>query len=519
MGKKRYLDCNMGDIFQRILLYIYLIGIFGVYPVITTNKYFNITITKYSFFIWSSIAYSVLVMLVYLWENIGKTMSEEMTSVCDRGSFYQRPEFWMEAFLLANVFSFIVSIDKRTSLMGAGVRYMGMVTYIVIAVTFLIIAAAKAPVGEWIFMIFAPAVFYGEIVAVLQHMGIDFMKYREGISPKLYNIYISTFGNINLYASFLAMCIPVFAVVYIFGNKTIYKITSAIILSVGGNCLMAANSDTGFLGVAAAYCMILLLAVSNKKLINYIISVALVFGGIFLQALLNRFVLDYHNKRGGVAGLLDNLFLTGIIFFSILIIMLTAIIVKKHLGDRFSKTNTVKISQYMAVLMSLFVGATLLVGRLSGLAAFNIDYKWGTYRGMIWHISAEIFSGASGVHKLFGFGNETLGILARSDYYDVMMENTKKVYDNAHNEPLQYLVTLGLVGLAAYIGLFVCCFAYILKNSEGNMVAYACLGAMTGYFSQALFNVNQPITTPFLFIFMAVGINTVRNCNKGGNAV
>ncbi len=509
-------EYNKEVLLQRALVYIYLIVIFGVYPVITTNKYYNITITKYNCFMWSSIIYSVLTILIFLLVNINKkTISAENIRGYTKGRFYQRPEFWMEAFMLANVFSYFVSIDKKASLMGAGVRYMGMVTYIVIAVVFLIIASIRICISEWIFMVFAASVVYGELVAVLQHMGADFMKYREGILPKLYDIYISTFGNINIYASFLAMCLPVFAALHIFSKSKVCIMISAIVLILGGNSLMAANSDSGFLGVFAALVMLFFIAVSDKRITGYIRTVFLIFCGILVQAVLNRIILDYDNKRGGVAGFLDKLPVTIGIFSALVLIMVSAAFAQNKLKEKKLCADGKRLAGFLARIMGIVLALFLITGKMTGLSIFNIDYRWGTYRGMIWHISLELFQRASGVHRLFGYGNETLGILAKADYYDIMINNTKRVYDNAHNELLQYLVTIGIIGLVAYIGLFVCCFVYIFKNAGKNAMAYACLAAMTGYFIQSLINVNQPITTPFLFIFMAMGINVVRNHNKG----
>ena len=86
----------------------------------------------------------------------------------------------------------------------------------------------------------------------------------------------------------------------------------------------------------------------------------------------------------------------------------------------------------------------------------------------------------------------------------------QQIYDNAHNEVLQYLVTTGLCGAVSYIGLFVSSFIYIFKNSKNDLVAYISLAVMLGYFIQGLMNLNQPITTPFYFVFMAVGVGYVR---------
>ena len=86
---------------------------------------------------------------------------------------------------------------------------------------------------------------------------------------------------------------------------------------------------------------------------------------------------------------------------------------------------------------------------------------------------------------------------------------TNKVYDNAHNELLQYLVTTGLLGMVSYIGLFISSVIYIFKRANKRVIANVCIVAMVGYFAQAIINISQPITTPFFFIFMALGLGYV----------
>ena len=141
-----------------------------------------------------------------------------------------------------------------------------------------------------------------------------------------------------------------------------------------------------------------------------------------------------------------------------------------------------------------------------GIAAFTFNDKWGTYRGFVWSRAWAIFEDASLANKLFGYGNETFGVYMNAYFYNDMKEIVGKIYDNAHNELLQYLITLGLFGVLAYIGLVASSIIYMLRYGKGNYLVYGCLTATVGYFVQALVNLNQPITTPLYFVIMALGV-------------
>lgn len=505
---------NNGNSMQSIWLFIYLVIIFGIFPIITTDQYFNITVTRYKFFVLTTVIYCIGSIIISFVERIIKHNTYQGDACIKKENlFFVSPIFWMEAFMLANIFSFIVSIDKTASLTGKEARYMGVITYIVFGALFFVIASGKK-IYTSVFFVFAISTFCSYIIAIFQHLGNDFMGYKTNIKPGMVDDFISTFGNINLFASFLSVSIPVFAIIFTFCEAQLYRIVSVIVLLLGGMSLMVANSDSGFLGVSFAFFVIFLLAVGDGNVVRFLDSAAIVYLGIFTISFINRFLLDYHNKKNGVAKVLDNIGVSLWIGIGVIFILIVAHYIKKKYAYGLTQIDRKKliISIVIVVVISLII--FVIIGKYINLSILSFDEKWGTYRGLIWGISADIFRNASSVHKMFGYGNETVELLTRADYYDIMMLNTNTVYDNAHNEILQYLITTGIVGAISYVGLVVSSFAYILRYSRKKLIPYICLGAISGYFINALVNINQPITTPFLFVFMAVGVGYVRYMMK-----
>ena len=99
-----------------------------------------------------------------------------------------------------------------------------------------------------------------------------------------------------------------------------------------------------------------------------------------------------------------------------------------------------------------------------------------------------------------------------------MIDDIGVVYDNAHNEYLQYLVTTGLFGALAYVGLIVSTMVMLIRtavsvfkkeaDTEGVFLALA-LG-ISGYASQAFVNLNQSLTTPYMFLMIAMAAGVCR---------
>ena len=86
---------------------------------------------------------------------------------------------------------------------------------------------------------------------------------------------------------------------------------------------------------------------------------------------------------------------------------------------------------------------------------FDFNDKWGSYRGYIWRRVTGLYGELPFVQKIFGHGNESIRSLMDDRFYDEMLQVTGTVYDNAHNEYLQYLVTQGLLGMLSYVGVVV----------------------------------------------------------------
>ena len=98
--------------------------------------------------------------------------------------------------------------------------------------------------------------------------------------------------------------------------------------------------------------------------------------------------------------------------------------------------------------------------------------------------------------------------------YKEMRETTGMIYDSAHNELLQYLYTNGIIGLTAYLGQVIGAAAAAVKTGlaaekgEGAREPYyaayiwAFGFAVVCYAAQSVVNINIPVVSPLLWIFI-----------------
>lgn len=510
-GKNDSLGYCKGVRVVDVASYVFALMVFGIYPIIYDDHYFNITITKYHFFLYSVGIYLALALIGYVVEaNLKNYYNYDSLMLCDTGrQRFWRPEVYAIAFLMANFFAWICSDNKKDAFYGTQGRDMGLCMYLLIVVMFVVLAQRFQP-RMFVFLFFAAASAFAFTVAIGQHMEHDFLNLRFNIAEKQYTKFISTFGNINMYASFLSISIPVFLAMFTFCKEWWYRVIAGIMLIAAGCNILIANSDSVFLGIFAGTVVLTVLAFMHGRLRYCSFGVFLLFVGNLVLGFINKYAhTRYDKKRGGLAIALNRLDIAFALCGAALLIFAVVSICNWKLGARVAAWNKKKI-------VLIVCGACVALGvigiialAITGSSLLTFNDKWGSYRGYIWRKIVEVYGDAPFVNKLFGYGNESVRVTLKAACYNEMVQVTGKVYDNAHNELLQYLFTTGIVGLLSYLAMIGSSMVYMFKHAKEHVWISVCLAATVGYFAQSILNLNQPITTPLYFVFMAMGVGTV----------
>lgn len=499
-----------------VAMYVFALLVFGVYPLIYDDHYFNITITKYHFFLYAAGIYLALALISYIVEaSLKNYYKYDSLLVVDTGKRrFLRPEFYAIVFLMANFFAWICADNKKDAFYGLQGRRMGLGMYLVLMIVFVVVAQRVRP-HMIMFVFFAAANAFAYAVAIGQYMEHDFLNLRFNIAEKQYTKFISTFGNINMYASYLSISIPVLLAVFTFCRNWFCRILSGILLIAAGCNILIANSDSVFLGIFAGTVVLVILAFMQGRLRQCTFGVFLLFVGNLVLGFINKYAhTRYDKKRGGLAIALNRLDIAFALWGVALLIFVIVCMCRWRLGNRIETWNKGKI-------VLIVCGACVALGVIGMIALkamdpslFTFNDKWGSYRGYIWRKIVEVYGDAPFVNKLFGYGNESVRLTLKAACYNEMVQVTGKVYDNAHNELLQYLFTTGIVGLLSYLALVGSCIVYMFKHAKEHAWICVCLAATVGYFAQSILNLNQPITTPLFFVFMAMGVGTVNYCRR-----
>ncbi len=136
---------------------------------------------------------------------------------------------------------------------------------------------------------------------------------------------------------------------------------------------------------------------------------------------------------------------------------------------------------------------------------YNYNLKLFNFRGSIWYFSFMGFLDGTLWQKLMGVGPALLDTvtqaqIAKADFY----VEWNWLYCTAHNDLLEYLVTMGVFGAACRLLMYVLPFVMYTKGKERKPEKAAVLAALVGYLGQGLFTGPYILTYVLYTIFLGV---------------
>ena len=137
----------------------------------------------------------------------------------------------------------------------------------------------------------------------------------------------------------------------------------------------------------------------------------------------------------------------------------------------------------------------------SGFLYFND--QWGTGRGFAWRMALTYFTKDMPIlQKFFGYGPDSYYMITMDNYFQDMVNAGYGMFDSAHNEYLNYLMTIGIAGLLTYLWLCLRFLKSWWKRAQTEPLYYAPMLMLLAYGAQAFINICVPIVYPILAVLM-----------------
>lgn len=512
---------------NEIITSVYIVAILVIFPLAFYNYYFDILDVKYMFYYGSVILLTVVILITafvymyidardYQWEN----------TRCIFKHFRRRPlriADWAMIFFMAAVSVSTLQSDYfYESFWGNEGRYTGMFLILLYFVSFFIVTRFLK-FKRWYLDIFLAAGMVVCLIGILQFFEIDPIGFKVGLSWDDYRIFASTIGNINTYTSYIALVSGMSVVLFAQENNVYRKVWYTICVIISLFALITGISDNAYLALIALFGLLpIYLFDSIKGIKKYMFLLALLFSEFqLIDIIIGKFpehVLEITGLFNVVVGYDKLLYVVaGLWALTIFIHILDINLIKENY---LQKKGNLGRWIWFAVLISgiLCIGYILFDVNINGNADrygslknyLVLDDEWGTHRGYIWRIGIESYQKFPLIHKIFGHGPDTFGIITVNNYYDEMLSRYYEKFDSAHNEYLQYFITIGVVGLAAYLSLLFTAIKEMIRASSKKPLLVAISFSIICYGAQAVVNISVPIVAPIMLTLLMVGVVAAR---------
>ena len=164
------------------------------------------------------------------------------------------------------------------------------------------------------------------------------------------------------------------------------------------------------------------------------------------------------------------------------------------------------------------VGRFLRDSGLYEVNFFRFNNAWGNHRGFNWRAAMVALSRASLKDMLIGVGPDCFA-LSMDKYYEKEVASYWHGLQLAcaHNEWLNMLITEGILGLVAYVAIFITMFIQAARRAKECPMYIPCMGAIVAYMGHNIFCYQQCICTPVIFVILGMAGRMLRDHHfRGG---
>ncbi len=519
--------------FSRIVA-VYLVVLFGVFPLYFHNYYFDILVAKYQFYWVSTIVMLVVCLIAALVLSIidkRKFGGAHIKSFFDsfKPSELKKQPLAYKALVIFWIFvliSTVLSDYVYESFWGNEGRYSGLFL-ITLYVLGTIVIGKFGQIRKWYLDVFLASSVLVCLFGITDYFQMDILGWKEGVDKSQGNVFVSTLGNINTYTAYVALIMAISCGCFATEQKMARRIGYYLVAALSFFALITGQSDNAYLSIGMLFAaMPLFLFTTWRGIADYGILAATFMTVIKIVDTVNKVYADQVIGLDGLFGFMTKYKYLEILVALFWILAIVLCILKKKMekggagADGQSKPNCLIRRGWCIMLILAFIALVFVLldanvaghaDRYSSLAQYLVfNDNWGTNRGYCWRIGWQSYRAQSFLHQLFGFGADTYGILTW-DYRQEALDAYGYFYESAHNEYLQYLVTLGPFALVSYLVFQVSTCAKMCRSLKKTNWILAPILAILCYAAQALVNINLPIATPIMWSMLAIGLAVSRD--------
>ena len=527
---------------SNVIVGLWVMAMFTIFPLIYNDFYFDILQTKYYTVLTLSIIMILALIVICGFAGGFKNFFDKLKSKGFALWFKEEFSIWDICIMIFWLMSALAGRFIMESITGDKGRYSGLLLISIYVILYFTVSRMFS-FGKVYFTVFLAVSIPVCLFGYTDYFNMDILGFKEKISPEQWPIFTSTIGNINTYTAVLAFYIAIAGTLFITTpfksdngrGESIGKIVFYyVIMLMNFIALAMGTSDNGYLTLAAFFGLVPFVAFRTMEGVRrFILTIFTYLLGIKIIQLIN---ISYAGKVLGISGLYD--FISDFKYLDLIIVALAIVVIimyvleyrkKEKRRDNEALLRSLRYI-WLAILVIIFAAIVFMgmkinsdvtaakekYGALADYFVFNDS--WGTFRGYIWRAAVEEYMKFPLLHKIFGSGPDTFGLYIGLLRNEEMTSVTGQFFDATHNEYIQFLFTLGPIATIAYILALILPSVealrtrlFYLRDNTMLPYLYACAIAVICYATQAVVNLNLPVVTPFLWIFLSIMVAILRD--------
>ena len=527
------------DNITSTLMTIYVLFYLCVFPLATRDKYFDILQFRFQLYWIPTFIYGILFLalgIFYLLSDKRRNGGALIAKLKENLQWnvlktkLTKTDICFIALIFIMTLSVLFADYQYEALWGSRGRFNGLVLWLMFFIAYWVVTRFYH-FKKWHLYAYLIAGCLPEIWGITDFFMLDLLHFHVGGAAEYIYTFVSSVGNINTYTNMVALHFGAAVTLFVLSECKWEKLLTFVAVAISSFAIVMGISDNGLLAAGAIFAFLPFVAwTSRQNVARFFVTFSIFATSVLVTAYLTTQHATIAVADGG--SVLVTIGKTkAFMFLTVALLLLTTVIAvlfhRKKSAEQEEKTTQVARRIWLLLFIVAVVAViVVLVDANSGRhpeiweAYKNVlifSDTWGTGRGINWRFAWEFFTQKSSfLDKLIGNGPDTYYIITMDNFKHLMKDAGYGIFDSAHNEYLECLVTIGVLGTIAYLSLLATSLRQMLKNRE-NVYSLACGFAILAYAVQAVVNIAIPITTPIFMILLYVGINSSQssNCEKG----
>lgn len=503
-----------------LIVGLHVVAVLVGLPIVYGDFYYNILEIKYYYYCGCAIAMFVALLVYGIIKMIQARGPKRFWAI-----FFKEAKFWkvftvpdliLIAFWVFAIISTVLSPFRFESFWGNEGRYSGLFLLTLYTAAYFCIAKCFRA-RTWYVDLCLAAGLAVCIFGLTDFFNLDLLGFETYLKSSEKNSFTSFIGNINMYTQLVSIYLGIAAFMWVGTKNKIRSIWYYVCLWIIFLAAITGQSDNAYISIGALFAVLPLYAFRSRRgmrrygilLVTFLASAKTVQWASVKYA--DR-VVQIHSIYNIIVGYEK---LTTIIY------ALCAVILLLYVFDYVTKKQDAEITPWLwrGWLAAIVIAALAVVYVLYdvNIAGHGDAYgsiqnylkftdSWGSSRGYVWRISLEHYRNFPILQKLFGHGPDTFGLITYFRNLTEMTEVYHVLFENAHNEYLQYLMTNGILGALAYVAFLASAFIFVIKRRLNESHVMAMLTGVFCYVAQGIVNISQPIVTPMMWTLLAMSV-------------